>query len=64
MLKQFFSQKDSLERHKELKHLGIKFSCDECPYVGSRKALGLHKNANHKKLTTVDRDKLVIRQID
>jgi len=58
------AQKDSLERHKELKHLGIKFSCDQCPYVGSRKALGLHKNAKHKKLIEVDRAKLVIRQID
>ena len=42
-----FKQKYNLNIHKQTEHEKIKYSCDQCEYVGSYHSLNYHKKSKH-----------------
>ena len=46
-----FTQQCHVNRHKESKHAGVKYSCDKCNYQATRKDnLNRHKKAKHRRI--------------
>ena len=46
-----FTQQCHVNRHKESKHAGVKYSCDKCNYQATRKDnLNRHMKAKHRRI--------------